>query len=135
MSKSTDNLILLGVIGLGAFFIMSRPGMANGLAPRPQQQQGMNAAQWASAIAGGIGSLFKGGSSGAGNGWTKGNDGFWVSPGGYSTNPKNPTFMGPPTAENQPIPNWGSYTSSGNDGLAVNPANSFDPWGWEQYIN
>lgn len=132
MSKSNDNLILLGVIGLGAFFLMSRPGMAGGLAPRVDQSQ-MNAAQWASSIASGLSGLFKGGSS-ASNGWTKGSDGFWTSPGGNSTNPKSPTFMGPPTSENMPVPNWGSYAGGGSDGVALNPGQFQDPYDYGQYF-
>lgn len=122
-SSSNNNIVLLGVIGLGAFFLMSRPGMANGLAPRPQQQ-GMNAAQWASAIAGGIGSLFKGNSGYVDANGTRLPDSFLSA-----INPKNPNFVGPPTAGNQPIPDWGSYVSGGSDGIAINPPN-YDPYNY-----
>lgn len=135
MSTKNENLILLGVIGLGAFWIMSRrPVAANMAGQRPGMSPQTSAASLAAAIAGGIGGLINRGGSGGSGSWTRGSDGWWTSPGGYSTNPSSPTFMGPPTSENMPKPNWGQYAGGGNDGVALNPGNFQDPFDYGQYF-
>ena len=127
MSKDTDKIILLGVIGLGAFWMMQRRPVSGTLAPS-QRPGGNSAAGWAQAIAGGIAGMF----SGASRGQYSGPGYEYVSRGGNI--PGSPEFVGP--IQNPPAPDFSKpwYASSANDAVAFSPPNNVDPWAFAQYL-
>lgn len=129
MSKDSDKIILLGVIGLGAFWLMQRRPVSGTLAPS-QRQGSTSAAGWAQAIAGGIAGLFGGASRGQGQYSGPGYE--YVARGGNI--PGNTEFVGP--MQNAPAPDFSVpwYASSANDAVAFSPPNNVDPWAFAQYI-
>lgn len=120
MSKSTNDILLIGVLGVGAFWLMSRRAapVSGGVAARPQASA--SPAQYAAAIAQGLGALFGGGSASA------------RTPAGTSWG--QPGFVGPPTADQQSGTLFGLDQYIRGDAVAVNPPNNADPFGWSQYF-
>lgn len=133
MSKDSDKIILLGVIGLGAFWLMQRRPVSGTLAP--SQRQGSNsAAGWAQAIASGISGLF--GNRGANS---AGASGAWAS------NPFYSKYAAQGATTESQAAHWrdddpdvngsiADYASSARDGIAFSPPNNVDPWAYAQYL-
>ena len=125
MSKQNDNLILLAVIGVGAFFLMQRRGVATPVTmARPVAGTGNSAAQVASAIAGGIAGLFRGGSGLIGS---AGNPHSYY---GGASPATQAAAQAAAWRDSDPGLNGSVADYVGNDGLAFNPANGGDPWAW-----
>jgi len=130
MSKDTDKIILLGVIGLGAFMILQRRPVAGTVAPAAQQRQGNSAASWAQAIATGIaglGGLFSNRAS-ASDAWRS--DPIYAP---YIRQGATTHAQAAAWRDSDPDVNGSITDYVGSDGIAFNAPNNVDPWGAVQY--
>jgi len=115
-SPNPSNLLLLAVLGIGAYWMLSRRAVAQPVYGAQRPSNGATNAQLLNTGLNALGRLFSGfgggGSAGAGT---------------YDGRAQMPWDVTPDGNTGQRANNPSAYVSGGNDGLAVNPVNE-SPW-------
>ncbi|PTT21653.1 hypothetical protein DBR12_06170 [Acidovorax sp. HMWF029] len=110
-SPGPNNLLLLAVLGIGAYYLMTRRAVAQPMYQNPQANRTAQNASLMGAGLGALGNLFRGSGGGSTVPYL----------GTYDGRAAQPWDVTPQGADGPRYNNPSAYVAGGNDGLPINP--------------